>query len=235
MPDFVTGVRNPIEVTDGVDPESAQEIKQLVPEAFKADRLFAVIPDDYGQQAEKLDFVQRAQGTPRWTGSWVSMFVAADPFASFDLTAPQKDDLVAWMNCVRQTGREVIVTDPRPLIIDLTITICVEPFAYASQVMAQVREVLVGSGGGRNTTAFFSPDNFTFGMPLRRSALEATIQRVSGVRFVRSISVRERGIQAPHELDDLLLPVADNQVLRLDDDPLRPEAGTLTLISEGGA
>jgi len=235
MPLFVKAVRNPVEVTDGVDPESAQEIKQLVPEAFKADRLFAVTPDDYGDQAQKLDFVQRAHGTPSWTGSWLSMFVAADPIGSFDLTAPQKADLVAWMNCIRQTARDVIVTNPRPLIIDLKIDICVQPFAYASQVMAQVREVLTGSGGGRNTTPFFSPDNFTFGMPLRRSALEAAIMRVSGVRFVRSITVRERGVQAFHDLQDLLEKVDDNQVLRLDDDPLHPEAGTLTLISEGGA
>jgi hypothetical protein len=235
MPGFVMKVRNPVEVRDGVDPESAQEVKQIVPEAFKADRLFAVTPDDYGQQAEKLDFVQRAQGTPRWTGSWLSMFVAADPFGSFDLTAAEREDLGAWMNCVRQTGREVIVSDPRPLIIDLLITICVEPFAYASQVMALVRELLVGAGGGRNTRPFFSPDNFTFGMPLRRSALEAAILRVPGVRFVRSILVRERGLQGFRLLDDLLLEVEPNQVLRLDDDPLHPEAGTLTLQAEGGA
>lgn len=235
MPPFVTSVRNPVEVTDGVDPQSATEIKQLLPEAFKADRLFAVIPDDYGEQAEKLDFVQRAQGTPRWTGSWLSMFVAADPLGAFDLTAAQKDNLTAWMNCVRQTGREVIVTNPRPFIIDLIIDICVEPFAYASQVLALVRELLVGSGGGRNSKAFFSPDNFTFGMPLRRSALEATIQRVPGVRFVQSIFYRERGVQAFRELDSLLLPVDDDRVLRLDDDPLHPEAGTLSLSSQGGS
>ena len=139
------------------------------------------------------------------------------------------------MDCVRQTGRDVIVVDPRPLIIDLRIHICVEPFAYASQVLAHVREVLVGSGGGRNTRPFFSPDNFTFGMPLRRSALEAAIHRVPGVRFVRRIEFRERGLQSFDDLDVLLLPVDANQVLRLDDDPLRPEAGTLTLTSEGGA
>jgi hypothetical protein len=139
------------------------------------------------------------------------------------------------MNCVRQTGREVIVTNPRPFIIDLIIDICVEPFAYASQVLALVRELLVGSGGGRNSKAFFSPDNFTFGMPLRRSALEATIQRVPGVRFVQSIFYRERGVQAFRELDSLLLPVDDDRVLRLDDDPLHPEAGTLSLSSQGGS
>jgi hypothetical protein len=235
MPTFVLAARNPVEVTDGVDPEGADEIKQLVPAAFSADPLFAVTPDDYGTQAQKLPFVQRGHGTSRWTGSWLSMFVAADPFGSFLLTADEKSQLEAWMDCVRQTGRDVVVRDPNTLVIDLKITICVEPFAYASQVMAQVRDLLVGSGGGRNTTPFFSPDNFTFGMPLRRSALEAVIHRVAGVRFVRSVEIRERGVLAFHELTDLLRTVDDDQVLRIQDDPAHPESGTLTLIPQGGA
>ena len=56
-------VTNPFPVTSGVDPESAAEIKLLTPEAYKSETFFAVRPEDYGTQAEKLDFVQRAQGT----------------------------------------------------------------------------------------------------------------------------------------------------------------------------
>jgi predicted phage baseplate assembly protein len=238
MPVFVVGAQNPLEVTDGVDPESPEEIKQLTPQAYQQDSLFAVQPDDYGTQAEKLDFVQRAQGTPRWTGSWLSMFVAADPFGAFALSADQRAHLTSWMDCVRQTGREVIVKDPKPLSIDLEITICVQPFAEASQVLAQVQDVLVGSGGGRNTVPFFSPDNFTFGMPLRRSALEAAIQRVPGVRFVGLIRIRPRGVSGFQELDDLIfpspVPIGPDQVLQLANDPERPNSGTLKLIAQGG-
>jgi len=235
MPKIVKSARNPVEVTEGVDPESAQEIRLLTPEAYQAERFFAVQPDDYGEQAEKLDFVQRAQGTPRWTGSWLSMFVAADPFGAFALTPDQRAQLQAWMDCVRQTGREVVVRDPKPLSIDLEITVCIEPFAYASQVLALVQDVLVGSGGGRNTKPFFSPDNFTFGMPLRRSALEAAIQRVPGVRFVGPMRIRARGVRGPIPFDDLFFPVNEDQVLQLENDPLRPDAGRLTLIAQGGA
>ena len=235
MPKFVVGARNPVEVNTGVDPETAAEIKQLVTEAYQAERFFAVQPDDYGEQAEKLDFVQRAQGTPRWTGSWLSMFVAADPFGAFKLSTDQKAQLTAWMDCVRQTGREVIVKDPKPLSIDLQITICIQPFAYASQVLALVEDALVGTGGGRDTKPFFSPDNFTFGMPLRRSALEATIQRIPGVRFVGPIQIRKRGIRGFAPMDVLIEKVDPDQVLQLANDPERPDAGTLRLIAEGGA
>jgi hypothetical protein len=46
--------------------------------------LFAVRPEDYGRQSERLPWVQRAQGTFRWTRSWLTAFVAADPQGAFN-------------------------------------------------------------------------------------------------------------------------------------------------------
>jgi hypothetical protein len=232
---LVDEATNPVEVTNGVDPETQRDIKQIVPEAYRADILFAVRPEDFGTQAEKLDFIQRAHGTSRWTGSWTSMFVAGDPFGALTMTPEQFEQLGAWMDCVRQAGRDVIVTNPKTLPIDLVVTICVEPFAYAAQVQERVVNVLVGSGGGPNQLPFFHPDNFTFGMPLRRSALEAAIHGVPGVRFVNSIRLRERGQSFVPRLNDLLVPVDPDQVIRLDADPLRPGNGTLQVLTEGGA
>ena len=235
MPGFVLEARNPIEVATGVDPETQQEIKLLTPEAFRADVLFAVRPEDFSEQAEKLDFVQRAHGTPRWTGSWTTMFVAGDPFGAFTLTDDQFDWLVAWMDCVRHAGRDVVVKDPKILALDLVIRVCVEPFAYAAQVQERILDLLVGSGGGPGKKAYFHPDNFTFGMPLRRSTLEALIQSVPGVRFVRDIQVHERGVTAPRAFDELILTVDADQVIRLDNDPARPNNGSLQVLTEGGA
>ena len=52
LPTFVTAASNPLAVIDGVNPESAADIKLLTPEAYRADVLFAVRPEDYGRQAE---------------------------------------------------------------------------------------------------------------------------------------------------------------------------------------
>jgi hypothetical protein len=235
MPSFVKSASNPLPVSNGVNPETAREIKQLVPQAYQADVLFAVQPEDYAEQAQKLDFVQRAQGTPRWTGSWQAMFVAADPFGSTLLTEPERNELSSWMDCVRQVGREVVVRDPNTVPIDLELQICIEPFAYAAQVAAQVQEVLLGRGTNHRPKGFFHPDNLTFGMPLRRSALEAAVQAVPGVRGVRQVRVRLRGARRKLSVLSLNLEVAPNQILRLDNDPIHPEAGTLTIMTEGGA
>jgi hypothetical protein len=83
-------------------------------------------------------------------------------------------------------------------------------------------------------TSFFAADNFTFGNPLDRSPLEAAIQHVAGVRAVEDITFRRRGV-----LDWAALPAAYqpglNEVIRVENDPLHPDRGSIQLTMEGGA
>ncbi|HEY4187767.1 MAG TPA: hypothetical protein VGP07_22015 [Polyangia bacterium] len=234
-PAGLVAVTNPLPVTSGVDPESADEIKNLVPDAYQSTVLFALQPGDYGTQAKQLSFVQQADASQRWTGSWPTIFVAADPFGGSALTALERTELTSWVDCVRQTSRDVQVRDPRQLAVDLEITICIQPFAHPSEVLAQVQEVLLGPGTGRRIKGVFHPDNFSFGTPLRRSVIEAAIQGVTGVRSVVAMLVRPRGVRSLAPFSDLTLSVAPDQIIRLDNDPVHPENGTLTLLTEGGA
>jgi predicted phage baseplate assembly protein len=233
--DRVLSVTNPWPVLDGADPESAADIKLLTPEAYRADRFFALQAADYGEQAQKLPFVQRANGKFRWTGSWNTVFVAADPLGSFTLSDDQFAELEEWMDCVRQAGRDVIVKDPKFRTLDLEITICVQPFAYPGQVVQAVFEALMGRRGPRPKKGFFDPDNFTFGVPFRRSALEAAIQDVPGVRSVQQIRKRERGRLGFALMTEFSVEVAPDEVFRLENDPVHPERGSLRIRTTGGS
>jgi hypothetical protein len=224
-------VTNPLPITNGVDPEEAAVIKQIAPEAFRAITFRAVRPEDYAEIAERLPWVQRAGARFRWTGNWLSAFVTPDPLGSFQLSPEHRTELENLMDCVRQAGREVFVRNPRFVNIDLEIKICVEPFAYAGQVKARVLEALVGRKGVRPTKGFFDPDNFTFGTPLRRSALEAAIQDVAGVRGVEKMCIRARGITELREFVELTFNVGHDQVIRLQNDARLPEHGSLRIIT----
>ena len=224
-------VTNPLSITNGVDPEDAGIIKQLAPEAFRAITFRAVRPEDYAEIAERLPGVQRAGARFRWTGSWLSAFVTADPLGAFELSPERRTELENLMDCVRQAGREVFVRNPRFVNIDLEIKICVEPFAYAGQVKARVLEVLVGRKGVRPIKGFFDPDNFTFGTPLRRAVLEATIQDVAGVRGVEKMRLRARGITELRDFEELTFNVGHDQVIRLQNDLLFPERGSLRIVT----
>jgi hypothetical protein len=236
LPPTVMAVTNPWPVLDGADPESASDIKLLTPEAFRADYFFAVTPDDYAVQTARLPFVQRGSARLRWTGSWNTVFASADPFGSFTLSDSQRAELEGWLDCVRQAGRDVVVQDPEFRTLDLEITICVEPFAYAGEVTRLVSEALLGRRGARPKKGFFDPDNFTFGTQLQRSALEAVIQDVPGVRAVLGIRIRSRGRAEFENFDRFTLEdLAPNEVIELENDPAHPERGTLRILTEGGA
>ena len=78
-------VTNPFAIVTGVDPEDAEVIRQLAPEAYQALTFRAVRDEDYREIAERLPWVQRAGATARWTGSWLTELVTADPLGSFEL------------------------------------------------------------------------------------------------------------------------------------------------------
>jgi predicted phage baseplate assembly protein len=227
---ILDAVTNPQPVTGGIDPEDATVIRQLAPEAFRALTFRAVRPEDYAEIAERLPWVQRAGARFRWTGSWLTAFVTPDPLGSFRLAPELRTELANLMDAVRQVGREVFVRNPRYVNIDLEIEICVEPSAYAGQVKAAVLEAMLGRTGVRPIKGFFDPDNFTFGTPLRRAALEAAVQDVPGVLAVEEIRIRARGVTDWRVLEELTFEVHDDQIIRLQNDPRFPERGSLRIL-----
>ena len=98
---------------------------------------------------------------------------------------------------------------------------------------------LAGRGGaprdGESSGAFFAAHRFTFGTPLYRSRLEAAVQAAPGVRGVIGIRVRRRGHFDWRSLSGPYLPVGVQEVIRVENDPGRPDRGSLTLIVEGRA
>ncbi|HET8835197.1 MAG TPA: hypothetical protein VFN08_10725 [Gemmatimonadales bacterium] len=242
---FIQAVTNPLPAEDGLDPESRREILMRAPEEFRAVTYRAVRPEDYAEAAERCDvdpgrsrprrWVQRAGATFRWTGSWLSAFVSADPLDASSLSDVRRQVLVTWLDRFRQAGREVFVLEPEYADLDVEIRVCVEPFAYRGEVEERVLEVLLGRRGTRPIKGFFDPDNFTFGTPLERSVLEAVIQEVPGVRAVEEVRIRRRGWFPLRVMTELVYQVAPNEVIRVDNDPAKPSHGSLKLRMEGGA
>ncbi len=224
---FAESVSNPFHILDGEDPESDPSVKELAPEAFRQVPLRAVTRADHARLAERLPWVQRAGAVRRWTGSWYTTFVTPDPHDSYTPTEDQLDELQRWMECVRLAGREVAARNPDFVDLDLEVSVCLRPGSHEGQVAEAIEALLIGPD------AFFSPDHFTFGTPLRRSALEAAIQSVPGVLAVASIRVRARGRHGWRPFDVPVLEVGLRQVIRLQNDPRYPERGFLRVMRAG--
>jgi hypothetical protein len=232
---LVSAVTNPFDVTDAVAAQAATEVRQLAPEAFRAITYRAVRPQDYEEAVERLSWVQRAGARFRWTGSWLTVFATPDPKSSFELTPDQETELSAQLDRFRLAGREAWGCDPISAIVDLEINVCIEPSSFVGDVVAAVLEALFGRRGLHRVLGFFSPDQFTFGTPLDRGRLEATIQAVPGVRAVETIRIRRRGWFDWRDFTEAALPVADNEIIRVENRPKFPERGAVRIIPHGGA
>jgi hypothetical protein len=225
---YASTVTNPLPIDSGINEELPEGIRINAPEAFRARPLRAVRPEDFSEIVTRLDWVQQANATPKWTGSWMTDFVAADPLDGFAPSESQRAELSMVIDRIRQVTRDVRPQDPDYLDIDLFIKVCVRENAYPGQVTPRVLSALSPPG-------YFDPDNFTFGKPLRRSDLEAAVQSVPGVKGVDEIKLRVRRRLDWKSFTDAELPVAPRQIIRLQNDPLYPGRGSLTVEAHGGA
>jgi hypothetical protein len=219
--EFLLSVDNPFDLDDGLEPESVDRVKLLAPEAYRHDAPRAVQPEDYVRLAQTLPWVERADAVFRWTGSWPTVFVTVDPRDAYEFTPDQHLELDTLMDAVRQVNRDVVVLEPDYIDLDLEIGICTQPGSYPARVESDVITALIGPRG------FFATDQFSFATPLRRSALEAKIQSVPGVRAVESIQIRARELTEWRHFTEAIFAVGPGQILRVLNDANRPEFGTV--------
>ncbi|HET7504592.1 MAG TPA: hypothetical protein VFK02_26400 [Kofleriaceae bacterium] len=231
---MVSAVNNPFPAAGGADEEAPETVRRLAPDAFAARQFRAVRAEDYAKAAEELPWVQRAGTTFRYTGSWLTVFTAADPVAAEAMTDGELRELIDRLNRYRMAGYESYVTQPRFASLDLQISVCARPDAFAGDVQEQILRALGTEQRPDGTRGFFHPDHFTFGNPLEKSALEAAIQGAAGVDGVRSIAYRRRGVTAGFVAMPDRVAVAVGEIIRADNDPSRPAAGSIRVDVQGG-
>lgn len=231
----IRAVTNPFAATGGEDIEPADSVRRLAPQAFRAQTLRAVRPDDYVKAARRLSWVGTAGTTFRWTGSWMTVFTTPDPVGREGFAPEQGAELAQLLNRYRLAGYESYVLEPNYVPVDLIVTVCANPEAYRAEVKATLLTHLGTGIFPDGTLAFFNPAHFTFGTPLERSSLEVAIQAAPGVSGVVSITYRRRGTDPKYtDLPGDGLRFGHYEILRVDNDPSRPNMGSLTIIVEGG-
>lgn len=231
---LVNAATNPFAATDGADEESAEAIRRDAPQDFRATQFRAVRREDYEAAARRLSWVAQAGTSFRWTGSWLTVFTAADPKGTTHLSVDRQIELIDLLNCYRMAGYESYVTPPRYVSVDLRITVCACPDTFRGDVHRKLIRTLSNRTYLDGTQGFFMPDRFTFGQPLEKSALEAAIQDSYGICGVLKIEIRRRGIDHGFIPMPDALKLGNDQILRVGNDPSLPEEGTIRITVEGG-
>jgi hypothetical protein len=232
-PSPVVSCTNPFPATGGTNAETPQQIRDRAPQAFR-NLLSVVGPSDYVAAAQSLPWVRQAGTTFRWTGSWLTVLSAADPVATEQPTLPEVAQLTDLLNRRRLAGYESYVLPPRYVSVDLHLTLCANPAYFGADVEAAVLRALRPGPLPGGQVGFFDHTRRGFGAPLESSALLAAVQACIGVDGVTRVLFRQRGVQTAWAPLPETLTVGADQILRVDDDPSRPEAGSLKVIVNGG-
>ena len=227
---LIAAATNPFPAAGGADEEMLDHVRAAAPRAFRSRQFRAVRAEDYTATALELPWVIDAGTAVRWTGSWLSIFTTALPAGTPDRgtepTTDQRRALIELLGRRRMTGYEVFTPLPRYVGLDLVITVCAQPWALRGEVEAAVRAAV--------RTALFAPGRMRFGAPLERSDLEAAAQAAPGVSGVLSISYRRRGVISGFVPMPETVTVGRDEIIQVDDDPSRPDRGSIRIVVEGG-
>ena len=231
--EYVESVSNPLPARGGVEPESLETVKQFAPAAFRIPKR-AVTPDDYARMAELHPEVQRAAATLRWTGSWHTIYLTVDRTGGRRVDSQFENELRRHLESYRMAGHDLEIDAPRPVPLELMMTVCVLPDYFRSDVLAALQEMFDNGIRSDGTRGFFHPDNFTFGQPVHLSRIYAAAQSVAGVRYAEVTALRRLGESHDTVPSDGVFAVGRLEIVRLDSDPNFPDRGRLTFTMKGG-
>jgi hypothetical protein len=222
---LVRRVWNPLPASGGVAPETIGQARQNAPEAFRTQER-AVTESDYAGKALLVrPDAQRAAATFRWTGSWHTVFVTADRLQGRPVDASFETALRAGLERFRMAGHDLEVDAPRPVPIEVSLSVCLRPGYFAADVERDLLELL-GSGLTREgRRAVFHPDNYTFGQAVFVSPLLAAAQAITGVASVTPTRFRRQGQPLTCALSTGRLDMGLLEIAQLENDPNFPERG----------
>jgi len=229
----ITDCTNPLPATGGIDPETTDQIRRRAPQAFLTQER-AITMADYAHVTEQNPQVEDAVANLRWTGSWYTVFIAAEPQNGVNLSKSLERTLTKYVNRFRLAGQDLKLEGPDYVSLEISLTVCVDPDYFQADVAGALNEVLGSGTLPSGKPAIFAPGNFRLGQTVYLSPIYAAARTVTGVQSVTATVFQPQGEATSIFLQKGEIPLGSFQVARMDNDRSRPANGQLTLVMQGG-
>jgi hypothetical protein len=230
----ITAVTNPLDVTDGLDPEPVDEILRNAPEAFRAHQLRAITPADYVARATEVPGVQRAVASYAWTGSWRTVRLVLDPAGTTVLDPDLAAAVAHHIEAVRLIGEDVEIRPPRFVPLTIRVALCVQPHVWPEDVRAELEQAFSDGWTPAGEPAFFNPDRWTFGQPLHSSQITGRLHETTGVEHVVTVEMRRFDASTPGGTSSGVVEMAFDEIVLVRNDPDHMERGSIGFDISGG-
>lgn len=229
----IVSCTNPLPAMGGIDPETMAQIRRRAPQAFLTQER-AVTMTDYANVTEQNPQVEDAYATLRWTGSWYTVFVTAEPASGGLLSKQLQRKLTQYVNRYRLAGQDLQLEPPDYVSLEIKLTVCVDPNYFQASVEKALMQVLGSGTLPSGKPAAFAPGNFKLGQTVYLSPIYAAARTVAGVQSVAAHVFQPQGVKTKAFLHAGEIPMGPFQVARMDNDRSLPANGQLTLVMKGG-
>lgn len=230
----IMAARNPLGGAGGRDPETPETIRQRAPFQFRT-QLRAVTEDDYGIATMRDARIREARASLRWTGSWRTAFVTADPVIGLPWSGTLETEIKGELDRVRMMGVDLEVEQALIVGLRIELHICVKPGYFRVQVRRALMDIFTSRSKPDGTPGLLNPSNFTFGQTIYVGPLIAAAQQVEGVAAVEVTKFQR--VDDP-EVDGAragFLSMHRLEIAHVDNDPSRPDRGVFVLSMDGGS
>ncbi len=224
---------NPLPASGGLDPETSDQIRRRAPQAFLTQER-AVTMSDYATVTEANSQVEDSAAMLRWTGSWYTVFITAEPQCGGNLSRSLRRTLTQYVNRYRLAGQDIKLEGPNYVSLEINLTICIDPEYFQSDVEQSLLQVLGSGTLPDGQPALFAPGFFKLGQTVYLSPIYAAARTVAGVQTVTATVFQPQGVDTEIYLRKGEIPLGPFQVARMDNDRSFPNHGKLTLDLEGG-
>ena len=152
----IDAVHNPLDVTDGRNPEPVAEILRRVPEAYRSRQRRAVTLQDYVDQAESLSEVSHAYARYAWTGSWRTVRISIDPAGTDELLESTRRTIEDHLNALRLIGEDLEVRQAQFIALDIELRLCAHPDFWPEDLVAELEQEFSDGYTADGRRGFFS-------------------------------------------------------------------------------
>ena len=227
-------------------PETIEEVRQLAPEAFRAEQFRAVTEADWARgRAERLPEVPGAVATFRWTAAGTRCSSASTrSTAPTSSTCPNgrtrlqpafERRVRAFLTRFRLAGYDLELRPPRFVPLELELEVCAAPGHFRTDVAEAVRDALSAHVLPRRHARLLPPVE----LHLRPAGLPQPALRRGRARRGRRLGGRHAASSATARppaasWSAACCRSAPWEIARLDNDPSFVEHGVLTVIGKGG-
>ena len=235
---FIDNLTNPLPAFGGIESESLFEEKMIGLKQLGIQER-AVTPNDYSNLIKnKFSRINNVKTRFVYTGSWNAIKISVD----LPKTLRNKDvlnEVHDYVDQIKMIGNEVLIEFADYVYPDIKLTLYLESGYGSKDVEYRINLILGNQKNSNGTKGFFHPDNFSFGTPVYVSKLFEAIEQIPGIDYIVINSFRkfssdlikttDSDILTKRNLKQGFIPIADHQILRLENDPNHPEYGRLVI------